>query len=274
MGCQGSARPSPPSPPTARAIRPAVLRNFTADEAALWRYLHQERIILVKDGSRSDRTVHVFYVHGRAVAPAIAVGGKPLGPRALANQQRAAAERVAQLARRKPPPLGAVEFHGHSYSFKKLAEDFHYGPAKVLQWHGRTTWVYPAWPNPNVPHTTRAEQVLLASRGTVWIDAKDLHLVRVEMHTFRPVKYFAGILATVHHATLDLELQRIAAGVWLPRRIAFRLQATILLFKTFDEAKVETYWGYHRATTARATTAPNAARVDSAGTVSRGATLQ
>ncbi|MGH9536262.1 MAG: hypothetical protein ACRD2E_15545, partial [Terriglobales bacterium] len=240
--------PSAPTPPSAVAIRPAVLRNFTADQAALRRYRYRERVILVKGGSRTDRTLSVYYVQGRSVAPEIALDGQPLGPRGRAAQQQAARERAAQLAHRPPPPLGVVDFRGHDYSFPRLAADFHYGPARVVIWHGRTTWVYPAWPNPNAPHPSSAEKVLLASRGTVWIDAKDLHLVRVQMHTFRPVRYLAGILATVHRATLDLQLQRVAPGVWLPARTAFRLRATLLLLKAFNESKVESYWAYHRGT--------------------------
>lgn len=233
-------------PPSALSIRPAVLKHFTADQEALSQYRHLERIVLTKNGQRSDRTVRVYYVHGRAVAPEIALGGKALGPKARAAQEKAAALRAQQLAQRPPPPPGMLEFQGHNYAFKELAEDFRYGPGKVVQWHGRTTWVYPAYPNPNGPHRSRAEEVLLGSEGTVWIDAQDLHLVRVQMHTFRPVKYFGGLLATVHAARLDLQLERVAPGIWLPRRIAFHVQATILLLKQFQESKVETYWGYSR----------------------------
>ncbi|MGH9507440.1 MAG: hypothetical protein ACRD13_10995 [Terriglobales bacterium] len=234
----------PPRPPSALSIRPAVLRHFTADEEALAHYLHLERVILTKDGRRSERTVRVYYVNGRAVATEIALGGKPLGPKGLAAQHRVAAQRAAQLALRPPPRPGMLEFQGHDYPFAQLAQDFDYGPGKVVQWHGRTTWVYPAYPNPNAPHRSRAEDVLLGSEGSVWIDARNLHLVRVKMHTFRPVKYFGGLLATVHAASLDLQLEPVAPAVWLPRRIAFQVNATILLFKQLRESKIEAYWGY------------------------------
>lgn len=240
------------------ALRDQLIASFSADQAAVQRYRHHEVVSLVRGPNRETRELSVFFVHGHQVSVTLAENGRAVSAPDLAAERLAAQARAAQLTHRPPPPPGALEFDQHVYSFRKLADDFLYGAPKVTTWRGRPTWVYPAEPNPNVPDRTRAEQVLLSSRGEIWVDARDRRVARIRLHTFAPVRYFLGILATVREASLDLQLAPGAdAGLaeafagapaggdcWLPTRAYFDFDATVFFFKHLHQSKLQVFSDY------------------------------
>lgn len=235
-------------PPSLDRLREELIRNFAADQQAVLRYEHREYVLVRKNQTRDGRTLLVYFVNGHQVAETTAVDGRELTAAARAAEHRRAEARAAASAHRPPPPVGALEFNRKTYPFRKLAGDYVYGPARVEQWHGRTTWVYPAAPNPNATSRSREEQVLLSSRGEIWVDAEDHHVVRISMHTFEPVRYILGILATIHTASLDLQLARRAPGEWLPTEAYFDFDATILFFKDLRESKLQVFSTYQPLT--------------------------
>jgi hypothetical protein len=230
--------------PPIESLRALLIRNFSNDQAAVTRYRHTERVIEKKDGKVTNKTQLVWYVHGHAVSEITGYDNTPLNPDQRAEEHRKALQRARQMTSREPAPVGVIVVNHKQYPFAKLASDYVYGPGKVMQWHGRTVWVYPAEPNPNTPDRSREEEVLLSSRGEIWVDAEDLHVVRIQIHTFEPVRYWLGVLATVHQAELDLELQRYAPGVWLPETADFSFQATVLLFKHMVRSKTQIFSDY------------------------------
>lgn len=230
--------------PPIESMRALLIRNFSDDQAAVFRYRHLEHVIEKKDGKVTDKTQLVWYVNGHEVSEITGYRNQPLSPAQRAAEQRKAMARARQLADREPAPTGVIEVNHKQYPFSKLADDYVYGPGKVMQWQGRTVWVYPAEPNPNTPNRSREEEALLSSRGEIWVDAQDLHVVRIQIHTFEPVRYWLGVLATVHQAQIDLELQRYAPGVWLPETANFSFQATVLLFKNLARSKTQIFSEY------------------------------
>ena len=229
------------SPPPIDSMRAELIRNFSADQRNVWRYSHRERVALAKNGRVTRRRLLVYFVNGHQVTITLANNGQPLTAAQLEDERHAAQARAAELRHRPPPPAGSLIFNGRAYSFAKLANDFLYAPGRVDRWQDRTVWIYAATPNPNTPSRSREEQVLLGSKGEIWVDAQDHHVVRITLHTFEPVKYFLGILATVHSAHLDLQLARRTPGEWLPARTDFAFDASILLFKRLREAKTQNF---------------------------------
>ena len=230
--------------PPIESIRALLIRNFSNDQAAVLRYRHVEHVIEKKDGRITDKTQLVWYVNGHAVSEITGYNDQPLSPAQRAVEHRKAVDRAKQMARREAAPVGVIEVNHKQYPFAKLADDYIYGSGRVVQWQGRTVWIYPASPNPNAQNRSHEEEALLSSRGEIWVDAQDLHVVRIQIHTYEPVKYLLGVLATVHQAQLDLELQRYAPGVWLPETADFSLQATLLLFKNLTRSKTQIFSDY------------------------------
>lgn len=230
--------------PPIESMRALLIRNFSQDQAAVLRFRHREHVIETKNGKVTDKTQLVWYVNGHAVSEITGYGNQPLSPAQQAVEHGKAMARAKQMASREPAPIGVIEVNHKQYPFAKLADDYVYGPGTVMQWQGRTVWVYPAEPNPNASDRSSEENVLLSSRGEIWVDAQDLHVVRIQIHNFEPVKYLLGVLATVHQAQLDLELQRYAPGVWLPETADFSFRATILLFKNLSSSKTQIFSDY------------------------------
>lgn len=217
---------------------------FQRDQRALLSTTHREHVLTRKDAASDGRTLQVWYVNGRAVGETTALDDRPLGARELAAEHARFCERAASDAARTPPPLGELEFGGRSYPFARLARDYNYINPRTILWNGRPTWVYDAVPNPAVHARSREETLLLRSRGEVYVDAADRHVVRMTIRNTQPVRYGLGVLATIHEADFMLQLQRVAPGVWLPAEADFHLQATILLLDHLTRAKEQRFFDY------------------------------
>jgi len=232
------------SPPPAEQIKAQLIDNFLQDQQALQLYVHREHVTTEKDGAREGHTLRVWYVLGHEINKTIALDDRPISAGELAAGQESAVKHAAEAAQKPPAKTGMLVFSGHEYPFSKLANDFVYGPAAVRRWDGRTVWVYPASPNPHAESRSREEKLLLHTAGEVWVDAADLHIIRISMHLTSPVKYGFGVLATVRGANLNLVLERHSAGEWLPQEADFSVLATVLLVKTISRAKRTTYSDY------------------------------
>lgn len=238
------AQDLPPAPPATPALEQRLTEAFQQDQRALLGYTHREHVVTRKDQQKEGRTLFVWYVRGRAVSETTALDNRALRDEELRAEHARACARAAAAAERKPPPLGVIEFGGHSYPFARLAHDYRYGNPRTVLWNGRATWIYDAIPNPDVRARSREEKLLLHSRGEVYVDAEDRHVVRMAIQSTGAVRYLLGMLATIHHADFLLELQRVQPGVWLPQEAGFHLQATVLLFDHLTRSKETRYYDY------------------------------
>lgn len=239
-----AAQGLPPAPAATAALEQRLLVAFQADQQALLGYTHREHVVTRKDQQTDARTLSVWYVHGRAVSETIALDNRTLSNEELSAEHARACERAAAAAQRQPPRLGVIEFGGHSYPFARLAHDYRYTDPHTVVWNGRPTWVYEAVPNPDVRARSHEEYLLLHSRGEVYVDAEDQHVVRMAIQSTGTVRYLLGVLASIHHADFLLELERRQPGVWLPKEADFHLQATVLLFHHLTRSKQTRYYDY------------------------------
>jgi hypothetical protein len=235
------ARAALPQPPPAASIEPRVIANFESDQKALSRFQYLEHVVTKRDGKVDARTLRVWYVNGNAVNQTVAFDSHSLTPAEEAAEVRGARIRARAAARRPPPPAGVVVFGGVHYPFRRLAHDYVFSGGVARRWRGRVIWEYRAEPNPAADARSRAESLLLHTQGEVWVDARDLHIVRLAVHSVEPVRYLLGMLATVHEARLSLEMQRYAPGVWLPAKADFSLRATILMFDHIARSKRQSF---------------------------------
>ncbi|MGH8128641.1 MAG: hypothetical protein ACRD0Y_00580 [Terriglobales bacterium] len=243
--------PAPP-PPASPALEQRLIAAFQRDQNALRAYTHREHVVTRKDKDLDGRTLLVWYVHARPVRETIALDHRTLSKDERTAEHGRACERAAAAAKRTPPPAGVVEFGGHTYPFAKLAHDYLYSNPRTVQWQGRTTWAYDAVPNPHAHARSREETLLLHSRGEVYVDAADEHVVRLSIHSTATVRYLLGVLASIQQAGFLLDLQRIRPGVWLPAEADFHLRATVLLFDHIVRSKTTAYFDYSVAANAAA----------------------
>ncbi|MGH9475855.1 MAG: hypothetical protein ACRD1C_05945 [Terriglobales bacterium] len=234
----------PAAPGATPQLEHKLVLAFLSDQRALLATTHKEHVVTAKDNHRDGRTLQVWYVKGRAVSETVALDDRALSAEEVRAEHARACARAAALAARTPPPLGELEFGGHRYPFARLARDYLYLHPRILVWNGRPTWAYNAVPNPGVRARSREEKLLLHSHGEVYVDAADLHVVRMTIHNSQPVTYGLGVLATIREADFLLQLQRLAPGVWLPSAAGFHLRATVLLFDQLSRAKEQRFYQY------------------------------
>jgi len=227
--------------PTAASLRALLIHNFQQDQAALQRYSYLEHVVALRNGVREGRTFYVHFINGHPVSETVALDDRALRPEEREAEHRRALQRGRDAAAKPPAPANSIEVNRKRYSFEKLANDFQYGPAHLATWRGRPTWVFPATPVPGLRSGTPEEQMLLTAQGEIWVDVADRHVVRVTIHTTAPVRYYFGLGAVVHHAAIDLELQRHRPGEWLPASSDLEVSATVLLVKPVVQSKQSTY---------------------------------
>ncbi len=235
---------TPPALPPVAQLRPLLLHNFIQDEMANTHFSHVEHDEIGRNGKWEGYTATMFYVKGHPVRQITALDARQLSPQELAGQANAARQTATDDAKRDWAPFGVVKVSKEQIPFSQLANDYLYGTPSLRTWRGRPTWVLPMTPNPDNKSRSRAEDILLSSRGELWVDAQDLHVVRIQIHMFQPVRYLLGVLATVHAANLDMQLERYAPGVWVPQKVQFGANATIAFLKHWSESKQQDFWNY------------------------------
>jgi len=80
----------------------------------------------------------------------------------------------------------------------------------------------------DLPVERRLDEALNRSTGKLWISQEDFGLVRVEFEMREPIRYLAGILATVRDTVGRLEFDRIEEDVWFPVDFELALDMRIL----------------------------------------------
>jgi len=97
-----------------------------------------------------------------------------------------------------------------------------------------------------LPVKNRMDEALNRSTGRIWISQDDYGLVRVEFEMREPIRYLAGILATVRNTVGRLEFERIEADIWFPVDFELKLDLRIL-FKNIRRNITMNWSDYHRA---------------------------
>ncbi len=228
-----------------------MIAAFERDQKALEHFQYLEHVVTVKNDAVDARTLRVWYVNGNPVSQTVALDTRQLSQAELEAEAQRAQIRARAAARRPPPPDGVVEFDGVRYPFARLAHDYIFSDGETRLWRGRAVWVYQARPNPAADSRSRAETLLLHTAGEVWVDAQDLHVIRLRVHSTSPARYLLGVLATIHQAQISIEMQRYAPGVWLPARSDFSLRATILLLDNIYRSKRQSFRDFTASSAAR-----------------------
>jgi hypothetical protein len=114
-------------------------------------------------------------------------------------------------------------------------------------YRGREALVYDFEPNREFQPHSRAESLANKLAGTVWIDAEDVEVARLEARIIDTYKVAGGLVGSVKKGSdLTVEQERVNGEVWLPSLLDFSLEARILLFKTVHERVVDRFSSYRK----------------------------
>jgi hypothetical protein len=101
--------------------------------------------------------------------------------------------------------------------------------------NGRSTIVVDYAGNPNAKTRNRLESVIRDLAGTIWIDERDLAVVRLEGRFADSFKIGAGLVMSIRKGTaFSVQQIKVNNEVWLPSRIEANGAARVLLLFHFD----------------------------------------
>jgi hypothetical protein len=102
-------------------------------------------------------------------------------------------------------------------------------------------------PNPNYDPPSREMSVYAAMQGSMWIDAKELRLAKMEAALFRDVSFGWGILGHLDKGGhFNIEQSDLGNGRWEATNMNIQFTGKALLFKTINLHQIETLSDFRR----------------------------
>ena len=202
--------------------------------------------------STETKTYEVLEIYGEQVQRLIEKDDKPLDEKEAAKEE----EKIQKIIdkrknesdddrrkREEKEEKGRAEDRKFE---REIADAFDFKLVGTEAVGGRDAWVIDAEPRPGYePHTTGAK-ILSKFHGRVWIDKDDLQLARMDIEAIDTVS-FGWVLARIHKGTrVMLEQTQVNDEVWLPKHVAFKVDARVALFKGYKLGGDQTFRDYKK----------------------------
>lgn len=235
---------------------PAALVREAVQNALKESYGHGQPVrYLLREKTRNlDTTKEIVETMDGDVARLVAIHGHPLS----ASQEQTELQRLHTLA--SDP---ALEEHRRRREQKDTArireilrlfpEAFLYRAVEPVNTsNGQIELTFT--PNPRFSPPNLESRILIGFQGRVWIDSRDLRMVRIEGKVFRNVDFGWGILATLYPGgTVSIEQANIPGCGWQLVHLRLNLTGRELVFKALhihleesatDYQSVPSEWKY------------------------------
>jgi len=204
----------------------------------------------------STRTYEVMMILGSDYHHLIAVNDKPLSPEEQAEQQQRL-EQVSAQRQSESPAQRAQRIAKYQKDLKRdhmlmqqltVAFDFKLLGEKKLGSYD--VYELQATPRRGYQPPNSETKVLTGMEGKLWIEKETYQWVKVEAEVVHPVS-IAGFVAQVQPGTrFELEMMPVDDGIWLPKHFSMKAHAKIFFLFNHRTQEDETYFDYHKATSA------------------------
>ncbi len=255
----GQAKTKPPAPapsqPTVSAapvdpkelVRRASENEFQNEKLQkYYTYVErQETRKLDSDGhvkSTESETSDVMVLYGEGVNRLIARNDKPLSAEDSAKVEakidRFMRERKNETPEDKQKRLADQEKDRQKERayVSEISEAYNFHLEGIEKVNGRDTYVVSAEPRPDFHAQTRAARALLpAFHFKVWIDKADCQWVKLDAEALDNASYGLFLLRLHKGTRAHLEQTRVNDEVWLPAKVYVKLDARVVLFKSYLE---------------------------------------
>ncbi len=218
-------------PDAAKLFRRAIERaQNLADDAAAPVYLFDKRTTIAtldSKGKVTQRKIKLFEVTMTGGVPEerlVALEGKKLSAKEIAREQEKSSrwrrkfeQADDQSKRRSFVPADMVA----KFEFGYLrAEDVNDRPNHVISFKPRS---------PAVEASSFGDRIVNQLSGTMWFDAADSEITRVEVRLGEKVNLWAGLLGALYKFEFKLDRRRSSEGVWYNQDADISLDARGLL---------------------------------------------
>ncbi|OYT72095.1 MAG: hypothetical protein CFK52_06285 [Chloracidobacterium sp. CP2_5A] len=240
----------------------ALLTRIATNQRAVDERVTQYTYTLVEtvrrldgDGRVTETEIKTYEVYpltgGVRARKLVAVDGKPLSASAAEKEQRRVEKFIEDNeARQQKRAAGKADANDEAQKRRLTISQFlrvceFYNPRRETL-RERPVIVCDFRPRPGYKPTSDAEKILQKLVGTIWLDAKDEEVARLEGRFASDFKVGGGLLASLKRgAAFVFEQTRNAEGVWLPLREDFNAGIKVLLLAGVN-ISVENRYGDYR----------------------------
>src|SRR6267154_125059 len=164
---------------------------------------------------RKEKLFEVQLQSGLSHQKLIELNGQRIPPEELKKQaERELAQRQKQPADAKPPKVWSDT---ESLLTPDLVEKYSFTLVGVRQLNGRDTYVLAFQPKSHLQVRKFNDRVLNHVGGTIWIDALEFEVARVQARLQSEVTLWGGMLGTVRTGSYTVERLRLPDGAWFDR---------------------------------------------------------
>lgn len=202
--------------------------------------------------STEVKTYEVLEIYGTPVQRLIQKDDKPLDAKEAAKEEEKIQKIIdkrkneSEEDRKKRQEKELKEREDGRKFVREVADAYDFKLVGTEQIGGRDAWVIDGEPRPGFEPHMKESKFLSKFHGRVWIDKGDLQLAKMDVEAIDTVS-LGWVLARIHKGTrVMLEQTRVNDEVWLPRHVAFKVDARVALFKGFNLDGDQEYRDYRK----------------------------
>jgi hypothetical protein len=182
-------------------------------------------------------TLDVVILEGRPFRRKVAVNGRPVDPREAAREAERLEKALAKLRAEKPvqrekrrqeEETGRRESRAFLHEIPNAFRFTLLGEERV---DGAPVWVIEAEPRPEFRSPVKNSAMLKKFRGRLWIDQAEYNWVKAEVELLEGFSYGLVLFRMGAGARMSFAQTRVNSEVWLPSRVAARLEGRLGLVK-------------------------------------------
>lgn len=223
-----------------------IVRRSVAADAANWRLArtreYSERVEsrrLDSDGNTKSREVSIYDVLLVEGTPYHRLSGRQDKRLSLMDEEKERIKLAKSQAKRQKESGGQRVKRVGEYenrpewlrdSWRDMADAFEFS----LLAGEPSAFVIEAIPRAGYQPKSRAAQVLVHLRGTLWIDRTDYHLVKADVKAVDAVWVGMFLVRLSQGARAIIEMQKVHGEVWLLRKVSLSGSVRLGLLKTLN----------------------------------------
>ena len=202
--------------------------------------------------STEVETYEVMAIYGQQVRRLIEKNDKPLDSKEAAKQEKKIQKIIDERKnesdedRRKREEKEAKEREDSRKFVSEVADSYEFKLVGTELVGGREAWVIDGEPRPELEPHQKDAKFLSKFHGRLWIDKSDMQLAKMDVEAIDTVSV-GWVLARIHKGTRFMfERTRMNDEIWLPKRLTYKFDARVALFKGYNIDAEQTYRDYKK----------------------------
>lgn len=190
------------------------------------------------------KTYNVTFYQHREIQRLTAVDGKALAPDAASKEDRRTEKLIKELETGKSPPDPEAN---RQMRIATLLRAERFGNPRRERFRERDVIVFEFEPDPAFRPANGYETFYQKMAGTMWVDAADLQVARLEFSLINDYKVAAGMFFNMKKgAHFVNEQDRFFGQIWLPTLSNVRFGARAMMFYGFGIDESTSFGNYRR----------------------------